>query len=153
MKMRLVSVGTRLPGWINEGVETYVRRLPADNSLRLDEIPVGRGRSAAERLREEGRRLLAKVDPADHVVVLDEAGKAHTSRELADELERWRHLGVDVVLIIGGPDGVADAVRSRANASWSLSSHTLPHGLARVMVAEQIYRAWTLLTGHPYHRD
>ena len=153
MKIRLLSVGTRLPGWINEGVATYARRLPHENALLLEEIPLSRKRGAAtERVQEEGTRLLAKVDSTHHVVTLDEAGTPYSSRELATELDRWRHLGADVALLVGGPDGLADACRARANGSWSLSRHTLPHGLVRVLVAEQLYRAWTMLTGHPYHR-
>jgi 23S rRNA (pseudouridine1915-N3)-methyltransferase len=97
--------------------------------------------------------LLSRVAQGEYVVALDETGTAWTSRELAGELERWRHLGVDVALLVGGPDGLSDHCTARADKRWSLSRHTLPHGLVRVMVAEQIYRAWTLLHGHPYHRD
>jgi 23S rRNA (pseudouridine1915-N3)-methyltransferase len=153
MKIRLLAVGTRLPGWINEGVDAYARRLPAENSLHVEELALSRRGAAVERVRDEGERLLKKVDRSHHVVVLDEAGNSYTSRELAEELDRWRQLGTDVALLVGGPDGLADACRDRANGAWSLSRHTLPHGLVRVLVAEQIYRAWTLLTGHPYHRD
>ncbi len=142
-----------MPGWINEGVETYVRRLPADNSLRLEEIPISRRGSAVERTREEAGRLLKGIDRSVNVVALAEDGKAFTSRELSAELERWRQLGSDVALLVGGPDGLADECLQRANGRWSLSRHTLPHGLVRVIVAEQVYRAWTLLSGHPYHRD
>jgi 23S rRNA (pseudouridine1915-N3)-methyltransferase len=154
MKIRILSVGKRLPGWVNEGFATYVKRLPRENALLLEEIPASRGRGdAARRTREEGDRLLSRVAQGEYVVALDEAGTAWTSRELAGELERWRHLGVDVALLVGGPDGLSDHCTARADKRWSLSRHTLPHGLVRVMVAEQIYRAWTLLHGHPYHRD
>lgn len=154
MKIRILSVGTRLPGWVNEGFATYVKRLLRENAVLLEEIPVSRGRGdAARRIREEGERLLSRVAQGEYVVALDEAGTAWTSRELAHELERWRQLGVDVALLVGGPDGLSASCKARADKSWSLSQHTLPHGLVRVMVAEQIYRAWTLLRGHPYHRD
>ena len=154
MKIRLVSVGTRLPGWINEGVETYVRRLPAGNSLSVEEIAVSRRRgSAAERMHDEGNRLLARIKARDHVIALDETGTSFSSRELAGELSRWRQSGSDVAMLIGGADGLSDACVARANSRWSLSRHTLPHGLVRVLVAEQVYRAWTLINGHPYHRD
>ncbi len=154
MKIRLLSVGTRLPGWVNEGFATYVKRLPRENALLLEEIPVSRRRDdATRRMREEGERLLSRVAPGEHVVALDEAGTTWTSRDLAGELEQWRHMGVDVALLVGGPDGLSPSCKTRADKRWSLSQHTLPHGLVRVMVAEQLYRAWTLLHGHPYHRD
>lgn len=154
MKIRLLAVGTRLPGWINEGVATYVRRLPADNALVLEEIPVSRrGGGASERVRDEGERLLKRLDPSHHVVALEQDGRGWASRDLAGELDRWRHLGTDVALLVGGPDGLSEACRQRANDRWSLSPATLPHGLVRIIVAEQVYRAWTLLTRHPYHRD
>ena len=154
MKIRLLSVGTRLPGWVNEGFATYVKRLPRENALLLEEIPLSRRRGdATRRIREEGERLLSRVAPSEHVVALDEAGTTWTSRELAGELEQWRHMGVDVALLVGGPDGLSPSCKTRADKRWSLSQHTLPHGLVRVMVAEQLYRAWTLLHGHPYHRD
>lgn len=162
MKIRLLAVGTRLPGWVNEGVSTYVRRLPADNALVVEEVPVSRRRDAAERVREEGERLLKLLGGSSprrpgvsalHVVALEEAGRSWTSRELARQLDRWRHLGSDVALLVGGPDGLSEACRQHAVDHWSLSAATLPHGLVRILVAEQIYRAWTLLAGHPYHRD
>jgi 23S rRNA (pseudouridine1915-N3)-methyltransferase len=144
----------RLPGWVNEGFATYVKRLPRENALLLEEIPVSRGGGdATRRIGEEGERLLRRVARGEYVVALDEAGTAWTSRDLAGELERWRHMGVDVALLVGGPDGLSASCKARADKNWSLSRHTLPHGLVRVMVAEQLYRAWTLLQGHPYHRD
>lgn len=154
MKIRILSVGKRLPGWVNEGFATYVKRLPRENALLLEEIPVSRGGGdATRRIGEEGERLLRRVARGEYVVALDEAGTAWTSRDLAGELERWRHMGVDVALLVGGPDGLSASCKARADKNWSLSRHTLPHGLVRVMVAEQLYRAWTLLQGHPYHRD
>ena len=153
MKIRILSVGTRLPGWVNEGFANYVMRLPRENAIVLEQIPVSRGPDVARRTDEEGERLLGRVVRGEHVVALDEAGTAWTSRELASELDRWRHMGVDVALLVGGPDGLSASCKARADKCWSLSRHTLPHGLVRVMVAEQIYRAWTLLHGHPYHRD
>ena len=101
----------------------------------------------------EGDKLLAKLKPAERLVLLDEQGQQFSSRELAQRLGEWQALGDDIVFVIGGPDGVSAEVHERAAVTWSLSKLTLPHGLARVIFAEQLYRAWSLSTGHPYHRD
>lgn len=153
MKIRLLSIGTRLPGWVNEGYQSYVRRLPRDNALLLEEIPLAKHRDdTARRVADEGARMLKRLSKDEQVIALDERGANWSSADLAVELDRWRHGGRDVALLIGGPDGLSDDCLGRADSRWSLSPHTLPHGLARLLVAEQIYRAWTLLSGHPYHR-
>ena len=100
----------------------------------------------------EGERILAKLSSDEHVVLLDERGKQMSSSELSRRLGEWQSEGRDICFVIGGPDGVADAVHRRADTAWSLSELTLPHGLARVFVAEQLYRAWSMQAGHPYHR-
>ena len=97
--------------------------------------------------------MLAKIKPAEQLVVLDERGKQFSSRELSGKLDDWQLTGADLVFVIGGPDGVSADILKRANLKWSLSKLTLPHGLARVLFAEQLYRGWSLQTGHPYHRD
>ena len=97
--------------------------------------------------------MLARISPSDFVVMLDERGKHFSTRELAQQLERWQHQGSDIVLLAGGPDGFTQEIRARANQTWSLSRLTFPHPLIRVIVAEQIYRAWSVLQNHPYHRD
>lgn len=154
MKYKLVAVGTRLDDWINAGFNEYARRLPKDSPLELIEVAaVQRRGQPVERLRvEEGERLLAKVSPRDHVVALNVTGRALTTEALAEKMEDWRMSGGDVVFLIGGADGLDTACLTRANEQLSLSAFTFPHGLVRVMLAEQIYRAWTLLVGHPYHR-
>ena len=101
----------------------------------------------------EGEQILSRIDAAEQVVLLDERGKQYTSNELSKRLDAWQADGRDLCFIIGGPDGTAGRVRERADSTWSLSNLTLPHGLARVLFAEQMYRAWSLQVGHPYHRE
>lgn len=154
--MRLIAVGDRQPPWVDSAFADYVGRLPRQWQFHLDTVATAkRSKTAAadSATQAECERILAKVRPAEHVVVLDERGKQFTSRKLAELVEAWQTVGEDVVFVIGGPDGVTDRLRERANTCWSLSKLTLPHGLARVMFAEQMYRAWSLNTGHPYHRE
>ncbi len=122
--------------------------------LTLVEVAAARrGTASPERLRAlEGQRLMAQTDPKDRIVALDERGAAWSTRDLAEKLDDWRMQGRDVALLIGGADGLDDACRARADDVWSLSALTLPHALVRVVVAEQVYRAWTIIAGHPYHR-
>lgn len=156
MQLQVLAVGRRMPPWVGEGVAEYASRLPADFGWRVVELPLGqrtRGQAADRAVAEEGERLLARVPDDATVVALDERGEAWSSRVLAQHLARWRDESRTVVLMIGGPDGLAPACKKRADAVWSLSALTLPHGLVRVVVAEQVYRAWSLLNNHPYHRD
>jgi 23S rRNA (pseudouridine1915-N3)-methyltransferase len=155
MKVRLLAVGSRVPDWVEEGFDAYASRLPRENALVLEAVPASK-RRAAERDRavaEEGERLLSRLKPRDLVIALDERGSPWSTVELSDRLQAWRRNGRDVALLVGGPDGLHSRCLERAEAHWSLSALTLPHGLVRVLVAEQIYRAWTLITGHPYHRE
>jgi 23S rRNA (pseudouridine1915-N3)-methyltransferase len=153
MKIRLLCVGTRVPGWVAEGYSEYADRLPKDAALVLEEVPAARRVGDVQRcIDEEGERLLARINRDDCVITLDERGSPWSSVVLSQRLAAWRRDGRDVVLLVGGADGLSDTCRARSTASWSLSAATLPHALVRVLVAEQIYRAWTLLTGHPYHR-
>lgn len=154
MRISLLAVGTRLPAWIGDGFETYRKRLPRHIQLQLQEIPAGpRGSDDGRKARaQEGERILRHAESADLFVALDERGRAWSTAELAAELEQWLANSPRVALAVGGADGLDPACRDRAHKLWSLSRLTLPHGLVRVVVAEQIYRAWTLLSGHPYHR-
>ncbi len=155
MRIHLIPVGTRMPSWVEQGYREFSKRLPHECSLQLLEIPLGkRSKSqAAERARDaEGQAMLAAI-PADcHVVALDVKGRAWSTEDLAEKLQDWMASGRDLALLIGGPDGLSPACLERANQRWSLSSLTFPHALVRVLVAEQLYRAWTVTTGHPYHR-
>jgi 23S rRNA (pseudouridine1915-N3)-methyltransferase len=156
MQLQVLAIGRRMPPWVGDGVTEYASRLPAERGWRVVELPLGqraRGVAADRAVTDEGERMLAR-SPADaFVVALDERGDAWNSRDLARHLGRWRDENRTVVLMVGGPDGLAPACKERANDVWSLSALTLPHGLVRVVVAEQVYRAWSLLNNHPYHRD
>jgi 23S rRNA (pseudouridine1915-N3)-methyltransferase len=162
LRIRLLCIGTRMPGWVASGFDAYARRMPKDNQLILEEVPRPRHTTqAGQRLEAEGERLLARLKAPEQgrrkgseiVIALDEAGAAWRTADLAARMREWRAGGADVALLVGGPEGLAPACRSRADVLWSLSPLTLPHALVRVLVAEQIYRAWTMITGHPYHRS
>lgn len=155
MRIHLLAVGNRMPDWVEAGYEEYAKRLPRECSLVLREIAPGkRGRNAdVPRIREEeGERLLAALGRDDHVVALEVTGKPWSTEELAADLGRWLQQGQDVALLVGGPDGLSSAVLQRAHTLRSLSRMTFPHPLVRVILAEQIYRAFSILHNHPYHR-
>ena len=154
MHLHLVTVGTRAPRWVHEGFEDYARRLPRGWRLTLDEVPAaprGRMDPSAARAREAAA-LRARVPRGAWTVALDERGEAWTTRELAERLARCERGGRPAAFLVGGPDGLDPGLLAEAHARWSLSALTLPHALVRVVVAEQLYRAWTLLSGRPYHR-
>lgn len=156
MRIHLIAVGKRMPSWVDEGYKEYARRLPAECSLRLVEIPLAkRGKNAdKERLkREEGEKILDAIPKGARVVALEVAGRDWSTPQLSNRLEAWMAEGCDIALLVGGPDGLDSSCRDRADDQWSLSNLTLPHPLVRIVVAEQLYRAWTILKGHPYHRD
>lgn len=155
MRIKLLAVGTRMPAWVSAGFDEYARRLPRQCRLELQEIPLGhRGKSASAQnaIATEGQRMLAAIPPADTAIALEVTGKAWSTETLSAHMQGWLANGSDLCLLVGGPDGLAPECRARATQQWSLSALTLPHGLVRVIVAEQIYRAWSLLHGHPYHR-
>jgi 23S rRNA (pseudouridine1915-N3)-methyltransferase len=155
MLIRLVAAGTRLPGWVGEGFAEYAGRLGPELRLELVEVPVthrGRNADLARARSGEGRRMLAAVDARMHVTALDVGGRAMSTEQLAQWLAARMNDGRDVALLVGGPDGLDPACLARADGRWSLSPLTFPHGLVRILVAEQLYRASSLLKGHPYHR-
>ena len=155
MKARLIAVGERPPGWVSEGFAEYRKRLSHWLPLDLLEVPPGlrgRQRDTTRAIQEEGARVLAAIPPTAHVLLLDGSGRAYSSEQLAERLQHWRMHGRDLALLVGGPEGHADAVRARADETWSLGPLTLPHMLVRLLVAEQLYRACSLLANHPYHR-
>lgn len=156
MRIHLLAVGTRMPAWVNQGFSEYQKRLPADMSLELEEIPLPkRTRGAVSDLvRAEGQALEKRLDkyPGAHRVALEVTGKRLTTPDLSQRLGTLHDLGQDLALLVGGPDGLCPQLSAAANERWSLSALTLPHPLVRVLLAEQIYRGWTLLVGHPYHR-
>ncbi len=154
MHIRLIAVGDRQPAWVDEAFAEYTQRLPRQWRFRLLAISSGqRGKQhAGSAIEAEGQKILGEIKDAEYVVALDEHGGQFTSVELGQKLNDWQTGGRDLTFVIGGPDGLAEACLKRADLSWSLSRLTLPHGLARVVFAEQLYRAWTVSTGHPYHR-
>ena len=155
MHIRLVAVGDRQPSWVDEAFARYSERLPREWRFRLDTIATARRNkndNSQRAMQAEGAQILSRLNDAEQVVLLDERGKQLSSKTLSLQLADWQSDGRDLCFVIGGPDGVSDACRQRANYSWSLSQLTLPHGLARVLCIEQLYRAWSLQTGHPYHR-
>ncbi len=155
MKIAIIAVGEKPPAWVRDAYGDYVKRLPKPYAPELIELPLGKRAGSSDPARaiaDEGTRVLAALPKQAHVVALDERGAAWTSVELSRQLAHWSREGQDVALLIGGPDGHAPAVMARAQQRWSLSNLTLPHALVRVLLAEQLYRAWTLMQGHPYHR-
>lgn len=154
--MRLLAVGDRQPGWVDAAFAEYTARLPRQWRFRLETVAAARrtpGAPPGRALESESGQLLDRVGSDEHLVLLDERGTQMSSKALADRVAAWQSGGRDVAFVIGGPDGVSAACRGRADLVWSLSELTLPHGLARVLLAEQLYRAWSLLSGHPYHRS
>lgn len=155
MHIRLIAVGARQPGWVASAFDSYVRRLPGQWRFQLDTIAPGARSGDPDTQKAviaEGQKILRHVKPSERMVLLDERGTQFSSAELGQTLAEWQGGGRDLAFVIGGPDGVSEECMTRADLRWSLSRLTLPHGLARVLFVEQMYRAWTLSTGHPYHR-
>lgn len=156
MRIHLLAVGTRVPAWVATGFQEYARRMPRECSLRLVEIAPGRrgkSGSVAQARAQEGRHMLAALPKDCQVIALDVGGQAWSTAALAGQLQHWLAAGRDLALLVGGPDGLAAECLARADLRWSLSPLTFPHALVRVVLAEQLYRAWTLASGHPYHRS
>ena len=144
-----------MPGWVQQGYDEYAKRLPRECELVLKEIAPGKrskNSDVSRIVKEEGERMMAAIPPAAHVLSLDIPGKLWTTPELAQALLRWLESRQNIALLVGGPEGLADSAKQAARESWSLSRLTLPHPLVRVVVAEQLYRAWSILQNHPYHR-
>jgi len=155
MDIHLISVGNRMPGWIQEGYQEYARRISGELSLNLVEIaPGNRGKNAdiGRTLRDEGERMLKAIPKGCRVIALEIDGPAWSTQQLARKMAGWLEAGGDLALLVGGPEGLAESCRQRADGRWSLSPLTLPHPLVRVVISEQIYRALSLLRNHPYHR-
>lgn len=156
MRLTLIAVGNKMPNWIAQGFSEYTRRFPRDLSFELIEIPPGkRGKNAdiARILEKEGELTLAAIPKGNRVVTLEVEGKPWTTPQLATQLEKWQMDGRDVSLLIGGPEGLAPSCKKISEQMWSLSTLTLPHPMVRIMVAESLYRAWSINNNHPYHRE
>jgi 23S rRNA (pseudouridine1915-N3)-methyltransferase len=155
MQLRVIAVGTRMPAWVDQAVDEFTRRMPPELRPEWRTVkPEPRGTSgSAERWRSrEAQRIRDAIPSGAHVVLLDERGDDLGSEQLARRMARWRDAAQPVALLIGGPDGVDPSLGAAADESIRLSSLTLPHALVRVVLAEQLFRGWSILTGHPYHR-
>ena len=155
MRLRLICVGQKMPDWVSAGYNDYARRMPPELPLELTEIPMahrGKNPDIARLMQRESDAILSAAGTRDRVVALEVGGRPWSTEKLASQLENWQQDGRDVAFLVGGPDGLADACRQRADQQWSLSPLTLPHPLVRILLAEQLYRAWTITRNHPYHR-
>jgi 23S rRNA (pseudouridine1915-N3)-methyltransferase len=155
MKLVVVAVGQRMPGWAETAYEDYAKRFPPELRLELKAVKTEpRGSKTVETLLfAERSRIEAACPKGARLVALDERGERLTTQQLSVRLKAWMHDGRDVALLIGGPDGLDPALRDRADERIRLSDLTLPHAMVRVLLAEQLYRAWSLMVGHPYHRE
>ena len=156
MQIDLIAVGKKMPAWIESGFKKYKKRLPKNINFKLIEInPAIRSKNnnAENYKQKEQENILSVIAEKSLIIVLDEKGKTISSTKLANKLQTWNDENQHISLIIGGADGLSEEIKSKANELWSLSEMTLPHGLVRVMMAEQIYRAWSITQNHPYHRE
>ena len=155
MRIDLICIGQKMPTWVTTGYQEYAKRLPHACALNLIELPLKKRakNSNIERLQlEEGKHMLATVTLGSYMVALDEKGKTWNTQQLSQQLAQWMQQHPIIALLVGGPDGLANDCLQLAHQTWSLSALTLPHPLVRIVIAEQIYRAWSLLNNHPYHR-
>ena len=155
LRLSLITASNRQPEWVDQGADDYAKRLRGRCSLEIKVVPLARRTATApvdKAINDEGERMLALLPAGAHVVALLETGKPWSTKELAAKLDDWMQRGAPVAFLVGGPDGLSKACVARANERWSLSNLTLPHGLVRVIAAEALYRAWSLLEHHPYHR-
>lgn len=155
MKIKILAVGTKMPAWVQEGVNSYLKRLPRDVKIEFFEIPLGNRSKNADlnkAIKQETDQILAHIDSRDMVVALEVKGRNWSTEQLAEKMQSWQMSGQNICLLVGGPDGLGQPCRDRAELQWSLSALTLPHPVVRVILAEQLYRAWTITQNHPYHR-
>ena len=155
MQLRILALGTKMPEWVNEGFHEYSERFPKGWSLELLEIPIEKrvkNADVSKLIISEGEKILKLIKPADYVIALDVKGQSWSTTQLANQLQTLSHQHSTIDFLIGGPDGLSEACLKKANVRLSLSALTLPHPLVRIMIAEQLYRAWSLLNNHPYHR-
>ena len=147
MRLWVIAVGHKMPAWAETATQDYVKRMPADCIIEIKEIKPDLTPA------KEAIKIAAAILKGSRVIALDERGKDQTTQNLAPQLASWRQEGFDITFLIGGADGLDPSLKSNAQAIWRLSSLTLPHAMARVLLVEQLYRAWTILQGHPYHRE
>ena len=147
MRLTIITVGHKMPDWVTTATQDYMKRMPADCSIEIKEIKPDLSPA------KEAVKMSSAIPKGSRVIALDERGKDQTTQQLATQLANWRQEGVDIAFLIGGADGLDTSIKENAQALWRLSSLTLPHAMARVLLVEQLYRAWTILQGHPYHRE
>lgn len=155
MKINLIAVGKRMPDWIDAGYQEYAKRLKHPWQLTLTEIPLQTRHKSSDLtklIQQEGSQMLQAITPKSRVITLTIDGELWDTPGLAQRLQNWHDQGMELSLLVGGPDGLAPECLQRAQGCWSLSRLTLPHPLVRVIIAEQLYRAWSILLSHPYHR-
>ena len=155
MKLRIIAVGNKMPDWVQSGYQDYVKRLPAGLNVELREVPLARRRkdeAPDKAVAQEAKSMLKAVTPNDLIIALVVDGEPWSSAQLATHLRTWQESGNNVSFLIGGPDGLDQSCLQSAHNKWSLSAMTLPHSLARLILAEQLYRAWSINARHPYHR-
>jgi len=156
MKINLIAIGDQMPNWVETAFTDYQKRMPRECQLLLHEIPMPKRSktTSIEKLKSlEAELILKKIPANNYIIALDEYGKSWSTSSLADEMKLWLTSGQNISIIIGGPDGLASSILQTAKEKRSLSKLTLPHPVVRIIVAEQLYRAWSILNNHPYHRD
>lgn len=155
MRVRIIAVGTKMPSWVLEATHDYLKRFPREWAVEFVEIPLGhrsKSQDTAKAIAKEGELMLAAIDDRERVIALDVQGKSWSTEQLSQQMESWQMEGNNMALLVGGPDGLAPECLVRADQRWSLSALTLPHPLVRVLLAEQLYRGWSILKNHPYHK-
>ncbi len=159
MKVQLVAVGSKMPAWVQAGYSEYAKRLPKDLSPKLTELAIGHRPKAGAKsgpviqaMKSEGEAILGAIPKQTKKIMLDLSGKSWSTAQLAGNLADWRMNGDDIAFVIGGPDGISPECLAQADGKWCLSNLTLPHPLVRIVFIEQLYRAWTVLQNHPYHK-
>ncbi|ORU91978.1 MAG: 23S rRNA (pseudouridine(1915)-N(3))-methyltransferase RlmH [Cycloclasticus sp. symbiont of Bathymodiolus heckerae] len=156
MKLKILAVGQKMPGWVASGYQEYAKRMPRECSLELIEIAPGKRTKQSNLpkvVEDEGKRILSTIKQSDYVVALEVKGRQWSTEGLAKKLADWQGVTPSIVFIIGGPDGLSSECLKRANEQWCLSQLTFPHPLVRVVLVEQLYRGWSLMNNHPYHRE
>ena len=156
MRISIITIGTKMPRWVDQGVEEYTVRMHREQRVEWKELPLaqrGKGSKPEQLVEREGQQILKAIPSGDRVIALDVRGKALSTPQLAEQLSAWQMSGENYSLLIGGPDGLSRDCLDRAERRWSLSELTLPHPLVRILLAEQLYRAWTITVNHPYHRE
>lgn len=155
LQLTVISVGNKVPEWVNQGAQSYLSRICGNTNASLIEIPAqkrGKGSHISTILTQESAAIEKKLAPTTRLICLDRIGKTYSSIALAKRITQWQQLGESISWVIGGPEGIDPALLSRADEKWSLSEMTFSHHVARIMLAEQLYRAWSITQGHPYHR-